>query len=178
MVNSITPNVTVMERDESLDSLQGLLIVYMIMVHSFQWANIKGDSFNEVASYVMFFFMPWFFYKSGMFHKEMRNIDLLKKLTKKLLIPYIIFSFAGEIIHWLILYEKGVLSVEQVIIQPLKEILLWGSVSGNMPLWFLLSFFAVKIIISLADQMGIKKLYVFLIAVIFSGGGDCCDALC
>lgn len=57
------------KRDASLDSVAGLLIIYMILYHIFLGCGMA----EALSSYWMLslsFFMFWFFYKSGMFYKD------------------------------------------------------------------------------------------------------------
>ena len=63
------------ERNKDLDFVGGILICHMILGHICQWADMdyKGDC-------VLYFFMPWFFYKSGMFFKK--NSDWREQLRK------------------------------------------------------------------------------------------------
>lgn len=64
------------KRDSSLDCVAGILIIYMVLVHIFQWSRMN----NILSSYWMqplSFFMFWFFYKSGMFYKERKCIEIL-----------------------------------------------------------------------------------------------------
>lgn len=120
MIMSFNNKVIKSKRDYSLDALQGLLISYMIMVHAFQWANIKNDTFNEYASYIMFFFMPWFFYKSGMFHHSTSDLrTTLNKLARKLLIPYLVFSLLGEFVASL--HSKLLTIINSIVIYFLRS---------------------------------------------------------
>lgn len=54
-------------RDDSLDGVCGLLIIWMISMHAAQWSGVKGTTFFNVATHVFFYFMPWFYFKGGMF---------------------------------------------------------------------------------------------------------------
>lgn len=57
------------KRDSCLDCVAGILIIYMISIHIFQWSGMN----NILSSYWMLplsFFMFWFFYKSGMLYKD------------------------------------------------------------------------------------------------------------
>lgn len=54
------------KRDESLDAVCGLMIVYMIYGHICLWSGIQQI---EWIPRLLYFFMPWFFFKSGLFFK-------------------------------------------------------------------------------------------------------------
>ncbi len=92
-------------RDSSLDAACGLFIVYMIVGHAFQWSFTTSDSFYKYSDYVLFMFMPWFFFKSGMFYKKQKSVKLvIHKCIKKLIVPYLVYSAVGEIVFWVSLY--------------------------------------------------------------------------
>lgn len=52
------------DRKEYIDAIAGLMILWMIVGHSQQ---IAGHEFGYPN--ILFFFMPWFYYKSGMLSK-------------------------------------------------------------------------------------------------------------
>lgn len=54
------------KRDNSLDAACGLMIIYMIYGHICLWSGVTQV---EIFPRLLFFFMPWFFFKSGMFFK-------------------------------------------------------------------------------------------------------------
>lgn len=158
------------KRDTSLDAICGLFIVYMIIGHAFQWAHIEDDDFQVNLSYVFYMFMAWFFFKSGMYHIEISPKPAVIKYSKKLLLPWFVYGIIGELLHYIIIYQKGTLSWRQIILDPIRDIYYQGTMGGNLPLWFLLSLFAVKIIISFCDKYKINQLYVLILCLIFSGG--------
>ena len=93
---------------------------------------------------VFFFFMPWFFYKSGMYFKHNSNYaEMLKKDARTLLIPFISFGAIGLFVHILIIAIQGDTNWIHYVSFP-KHILLYEIIPGNAPLWFLLSLFIVK----------------------------------
>lgn len=103
-----------------------------------QWAWV-GYSGNRL----LFFFMPWFFYKSGMFFRK--NDDWRKQLcndARRLLVPFLTFSIIGELF---VLVDLAVSGEENWLHEsPIKWLVMSGSIPGNMALWFLLSLFIVK----------------------------------
>lgn len=137
-------------RDSSLDFISGILIVYMIFLHILQWSHLS----IEVYSKVLFFFMPWFFFKSGMFsnnaeRKDKKSFkDYFIKCFKRLLVPFIIFSLIGQLLYCIELCISGNLSQLRPIIW-LKALIAGGALPGNLPLWFLFTFFGVKIVAKL-----------------------------
>lgn len=58
-----------MKRNPIIDNIAGILIIYMIVYHIFQWCDLS-DINRSYCMLPLSFFMFWFFYKSGMFYKE------------------------------------------------------------------------------------------------------------
>lgn len=55
-----------MNRDNSIDAVAGVLIIYMILVHVFQCLGVyKGDLQHYM--WYLAFYMPWFFFKEECF---------------------------------------------------------------------------------------------------------------
>lgn len=159
-------------RDSSLDAIGGLFIIYMIIGHAFQWSSTTKDLFYKWSGYFLPMFLSWFFFKSGMFYKRPANVkSAISKWTKNLLIPYLIYSIVGEIVFWIRLYQQSVLDWRSIIFDPIRGIVFSGSLDGNMPLWFLLSLFLVKVVVATAEKYKVKKKVLFLAAIFVSGGG-------
>ena len=169
---SIEMKLTSKKRDSSLDAICGLFIMYMIMGHASQWADIENDDFIVVSKYIMFMFMAWFFYKSGMFHKQMEFDEVIKRNVKKLLYPFVCYTIIGELIFWFYLYNNGILTIRELTIQPIIELCFNGSLSGNLPLWFLVSLFMVKMVVSYSEQKHIPLKYLLVICTLISWGGN------
>ena len=64
------------KRNNSLDMIAGIFIVYMIVLHILQWSNLTY-LFGNAVFHVFSFFMFWFFFKSGMFYREKLSKDIL-----------------------------------------------------------------------------------------------------
>lgn len=130
-------------RDENIDTVAGLMILWMINLHI-----QKLSGFALIPSrYMPFlpFFMMWFFYKSGMYHKVLDFKTIAHTSIKRLLIPYAIFSFIGIISGTIIsLYQNE--SLIDFYIGSVYQFIVMGGVFSNMPVWFLLSLFCVKIV--------------------------------
>lgn len=148
-------------RDHSIDSVCGLLIIHVILGHIFQWAHM--NSLYNPITLIFSFFMPWFFFKSGMFYKE-RSIDEAFELyTKKLIIPYVAFSIIGQLFWALMMFVEGDKILRHYLISPFNTLLAEGSVNGNLPLWFLLSLFAVLMCFTIFKK---NKFILCLIALL------------
>ncbi len=126
-------------RDLHLDSIAGLLILVMVAGH----CGIIGFDRYSVGQ-VFGFYMGWFFYKAGLFHKNTDYSVFLKRLCKRLLIPFLAFSILGLAIALVLdaLSSTYHYSIKIFI----RDLFLLGTPMCNSPLWFLLSLFFVKLI--------------------------------
>ncbi|MBS5539363.1 MAG: acyltransferase family protein [Phocaeicola plebeius] len=137
------------KRDSSLDTIAGIMTIYMIYIHICPWVGISP--LPHVGKF-LFFFMAWFFYKSGMFFHNISFSECYKKGIQRLMIPYIIFSIIG----WFMFFIRDVIKqeiTEQYFINSLRQILHEGAVAGNAPLWFLFTLFCVRIIFYLVHKL-------------------------
>lgn len=133
------------QRDTSLDMISGLLIIHMILGHCFQRAGAIDSWFYRQMEY-LYFFMPWFFYKNGMFYHPLSLKQTAFGGIKRLLKPFVLYSFIGHILYCLKILIDGDKNWIHFVLTPIKEIVWGGACQGNIPLWFLLSLFVVRII--------------------------------
>ena len=133
-------------RLEYIDKVSGLLIIYMIFYHILQWSGYD----EIIKSYWMTplsFFMAWFFFKSGMFNKR-RTVNGILSGGGKLIIPYVVFSIVGHFIYSIYLIMNNDWNLMHYTFLSIKQLLLTGSIAGNMPLWFLISLLVVQLLYS------------------------------
>ncbi len=132
-------------RDITLDIVAGILIIRMILGHYMSMCNLKETELFYSLN-ILFFYMPWFFYKSGMFCSNERKepIVFLKNNTKKFIIPFIFFSIIGTILAIIsaVITDD---SISSAIISDCHSFVYHGSTSWNGPLWFLISLFLVRV---------------------------------
>ena len=81
-----------------------------------------------------------------MFYKDKTCKELLVGGGKKLLIPYVVFSLVGHILQCVRMFMDGDTNWVHYVLSPFKQIMLSGSVGGNLPLWFLPSLLAVQLL--------------------------------
>ena len=127
------------ERVGYIDTVAGIMIIWMILGHCRFHANYSLPFFKYLG-----FYMPWFFYKSGMFFSTLNQKSLFKKDLSKLLSRYIIYSLYGWLIWSTCGIIDGSLSIKKCIVSPLFDFIHHGSIYGNGALWFLLSLFFVR----------------------------------
>ena len=153
-----------MKRDRSIDSVAGLLVLQMIIYHLFQHAALTNSLLNLIT-YPLYFFMPWFFFKAGLYYKPLSVKKSIRDASKKLLCPFVVFSLVGQIVYGIHVYLNGdskFAIFSDYLIIPMKEILWEGSCFGNSALWFLVSLFVVKLIYNIFSGMRIKDVYIIV----------------
>lgn len=129
-----------MKRQIHLDCISGMLIVHMIMVH----ISATCDVDYTWEKIILFFYMPWFFFKSGMFFHHKDTKLCFKSNYHRLLVPFIVFSIIGLIPFWLDLYLREIFDISWYLSAP-KILITNGNFPGNIALWYLLSLFIIKI---------------------------------
>lgn len=124
-----------------LDTVCGIMILYMIYGHYCAFVNT-----DNVLQWIMYPFMPWFFYKAGMFQRTNINvIDTFYKGVNRLIVPYVLFGMLSWFIVAILFFYNHDLHVNYLYGQ-ITELLWVGAIWQNQPLWFLLSLFVVRII--------------------------------
>ena len=153
------------QRDASLDMISGLLIIHMILGHCLQRTGAMDSWLYHKMEY-LYFFMPWFFYKNGMFYHPSSLKQTAWGGVKRLLKPFVLYSFIGHILYCLKIWIDGDKNWIHFVLTPLKEIVLGGACQGNLPLWFLLSLFAVRIIAYLVFRSKEQVLFLMTIGIL------------
>lgn len=129
------------ERRKDIDAIAGLMILWMVFGHLQQVCGTQLQYPN-----LLFFFMPWFYYKSGMLFENTFE-PLCAQVSKKyhkLFRPFIIYAIVGQIVFTVCLLVEGVDSLKPYLYSPLRSLVLGGCISGNTPLWFLPSLFVTQ----------------------------------
>lgn len=131
------------------DSLTGLCILYMVAMHVslITETPIYGGQF-------LFFFMPWFFFKSGMFYKVRPIKQQFVKDAKRLLIPYVVFTVFGWLLY--LPFEKEFIVLDDMMLM-VKNIAALGGAFCNSPLWFLLVLFLIRQVHNLFQSISQHK---------------------
>lgn len=88
------------------------------------------------------------------------------KSAKRLIKPFIIYSLIGHVCFCVLNIVKGNISLG--VFFPIKELLLVGSISGNLPLWFLLSLFGCRLIFNYALNKNVPVPLVAIVSLAFA----------
>lgn len=157
-------------RSNSIDSVAGMLIIYMVVTHCFQWASLIESSIYRGSLKFMGFFMAWFFFKGGMFFKPKGLRVTLQTGMNRLLVPYLFWSLVGIIVAFVYLCLHSDLDLIFFLKKNIKGIVFWGSVESNLPLWFLLTLFFVRLLFDSSCQLLKNTFPVFPLSICLSLG--------
>ncbi|ASS99652.1 MULTISPECIES: acyltransferase family protein [Geobacillus] len=120
------------ERDYYFDNAKCALMLLVVFGH-FLRPYIDGVLWvHSLYTWIFFFHMPAFIFISGYFAKKFHEHGYLQKITKKWLIPYVLFQLLYSI-YYFFLYDKQ--SLELDLLTP------------HWSLWFLLSLFSWNVLL-------------------------------
>lgn len=145
-------------RDLGLDTIHGLLVLYMMFMHLLGFAIGTGSKFYYPLTHFLSFFMAWFFYKAGMFYRDHSVLEGVKKSSRRLLIPAIFYSLLGFLIYAILNRFDLNWSFE------LKTFLYSGALHGNNPMWFLFSLFFVQLFYNIIRHLRINPWLIPIMA--------------
>ncbi len=129
------------KRLEYVDVVAGIMIIWMILGHCNYFSSFQQLPYRKFLS----FYMPWFFYKSGMLFSTKGYVELLKKDAIKYLRVFVVYSFIGWFVWSICGLIGNTLSLKECISSPIHSFIKSGCISkGNGALWFLLSMFFVR----------------------------------
>lgn len=155
-------------RHKYLDNLTGLLIIQMIFLCHVRIiaVGVPDDSFLYHLQYFLVFFMPWFFYKSGMFYAHRVEKDALVKDSKKLLLPFAIYALYAYIIQVLCMIGRHEpITVEKLVTEQISLLLSGACIPWNQPLWFLVTLFLVRNLYNIIEPFVNK--YIILVVSLY-----------
>ena len=149
-----------------MDLISGLFILQIVVMHILQWSGLWGTgTFLDYWDKAFFFFMPWFYFKAGLFLNRKRALnDWIRKDAFRLLLPYVVFSVIGSVVWMGFDLWEGGHPVWKTLLLPAWGIVKNGAPDGNLPLWFLLSLFWSRLFFRLLPERG--EVCAFVIAVV------------
>ena len=137
-------------------SMGGILILVVVYLHIASGFGYFDRQLIRFPVEVFGFFMSWFYFKSGCYyHAKGGLIETIAKEYKRLLVPYLLFVSLG-----LLVYNGLELFQPSIIKRVISQILDFGSVSEQAPLWFLLDFFIVKIVAAYLLHLSKKEIII------------------
>lgn len=158
-----------LNRNKALDCACGCMIIIMILHHIFIRSHLNNTIEYYYYSNLTTFFMPWFFYKSGMFFKPLnynRSKNKIKKYINRLLIPWLAFSIIGVCVQFivLILFEES--SFKSFFYSIVTCFIYKQAPLANIVLWYLITLFIVKSVYSIYGKYLIKNQYIIFVLIL------------
>lgn len=141
--NNIIMAEKIKVRNHAFDFLCGVCIIRMMMRHAMETCQLHHAGFWPALLHWTFFFMSFFFFKAGYFNKTVQGntLDFLKKKSKQLLVPYVVWGVLGSIVYCgfaLCFFDADSAQVKHITWEHLWKT---SSFYGNGPCWFLYCFF-------------------------------------
>ena len=139
--------MTTKKRIDFLDAITALMLLNMMIVHTFSWGGQKSaDTFYAPISSVLFFFMPWFYFKSGIFVSRKRDLKTwIVTDFKRLMVPYISFTIIGALCYYAVEVGINGNNLADIFLTPARRVKQVGSEIVSQHLWFLLSLFLTRL---------------------------------
>lgn len=154
-------------RVQFLDTISGVMIIHMVVGHALQFGGIHatGTWYDNYVSLALFFFMPWFYFKTGLFisrRSEVRNF--VTKDVRRLIVPYVVFTIIGSAILLSFMFIEGEQDWFHILRSPIIGVIKSGSAGGNLVLWFLLSLFFCRLVYRVTPERWLPLLLVVALA--------------
>lgn len=153
-------------RNLSIDTVAGIMILYMVYTHVCQHFNLQQSNCYLILERFLYFFMPWFFFKAGMFYNSREGFML--KSIDRLIKPFLIYSLIGHLCYVFICAWKGTVNIQEIF--PIYSLLMFGAIPGNLPLWFLLTLFICRIIFDKLMRCHVNPLLIAFVAIMGAFG--------
>lgn len=132
------------------DNAKFILIFLVVFGHLIQ-SYIKSDTFIfNLYTFIYTFHMPAFILISGYFAKGIYEKGYIGKITKKLIIPYIIFQIIYSIFYYF-LFSRSMLEIDML--------------NPHWSLWFLISLFFWNILLIIFNKLQPKYAITLAICV-------------
>ena len=122
-----------------IDVVAGIMIIWMIFAHCRVFSSVKLPFPNFLC-----FFMPWFFYKSGLFFRTKSYKEMVRKDSRKFLRYFIVYSLIGWIVWSICGLADHSLQPKDCLLKQISSFVKYGCFKGNGALWFLLTIFIVR----------------------------------
>jgi len=136
-----------MKRNHAFDFLCGVCIIRMMMLHITEVCQLAQEDWWQGVMYWSFFFMSFFFFKAGYFNKTVSGDSRAYcwDKFKRLMVPYFVWGAIGSVVYFA--FAWFVLDPKNTMVKALAWDHLWTTSKfyGNVPCWFLLSFFCAYI---------------------------------
>ena len=154
-----------------LDSIRGLMLFWMLVVHiSLNYGIIKfGEAVvkPDVFSMMSFFMTPFYFFSGYLFNTKRSFRDFTLNKINKLIIPYVFFTIFGIVIYQI--YCKITNGTFDLSSGYLKSFISTACLKSNTPCWFFISLFCVSEIYYILSKHvgnGTKRIIILIAFVL------------
>lgn len=158
-----------MKREIAFDVISGIFILRMVYSHICMFAEYHDHTW---LTGITGMFLMWFFFKGGFLTKDSHDVyDVTLHSFHKLCKPFMyltLFAIICDTSLYLfdMLYGGGKYYSKNEIIQTIGSLMLNGAAHGNMPVWFLLSYFFVKLLFTYQQCRPINKTSVLYLPIV------------
>lgn len=127
----------------------------MVTLHITQFVHYDTSELWGEIMHWSYYFMCFFFFKAGYFNKSVggKTVPYIIDKSKRLLVPYFSWAFIGAAVYFTFFFfflnDRNPF-VKQVNIEHLWDT---AAVYGNGPLWFLMSFFAMYVLMHFIEKV-------------------------
>ncbi|MBQ9665439.1 MAG: acyltransferase [Bacteroidaceae bacterium] len=143
------------QRNHAFDLLCGICIIRMMMLHITNACGFGNADWWTPIMHWSYFFMSFFFFKAGYFNKTVsgNTKEYLLDKAKRLLIPYVVWGTIGNLIYFF--FVIFIFDPNNALSKQVKLSHLWESSQfyGNIPCWFLFSFFMAYVVAHLITKV-------------------------
>jgi fucose 4-O-acetylase-like acetyltransferase len=146
------------------DFVSGLFMIQIIVLHILQFSGNYSNQIFTAIMHILFFFMPWFYFKSGYLYSSPKNgtKSYIHGKVKSLLIPFVIFTLIGFLLSFPFDLLVSNRSIWRMLVSPVYAMIRWGNGgNSNIPIWFLLSLFFSLTGFVFLDKFRIKWFIIF-----------------
>ena len=131
------------ERFKYLDIASGIMIIWVLLYHAL-YPMLELNILSKIP--FLYFFMPWFFYKSGYMFNVNTNKELFSRDFRTLLLPFAFWSIVGYVGYVVMCMDIHNLTFRSILYVPIRSLFLNCSIPLNIALWFLPILFLVRTI--------------------------------
>lgn len=161
------------KREWWIDYAKAICIFLVVFIHLLTSGYFKGITYSININFLTLgevFYMPLFFFVSGYLYRDLTPKMALEKYFKRLIVPYVFFSFVGIFVIVLLNgYYKNINIFLHSMGRLLPSLFVTGTysnvIAANGPIWFLLALFMVIISFSLMKTY-FKEYKYILIAIL------------
>lgn len=158
------------KRLDYIDIAKGACMMMVIYVHSLAEFSSAANGWRyQINDFIMSFFMPAFFFLSGVFVKREAWGTFLKKKCKTLLVPFLVFYVLGFIFSYVASNLPGVSLHNEFSWLNILNVF-YSKTFSNGALWFLIALFWALLLYQCVLRVSSPCLQLFLLGFIVVWG--------